>query len=189
MGHRARDCQCTRREYGRPGGRGRPGVLALSGSARRRLAVYPLVRELVYGRAARVFGRMADTEGEIGETQAPVEMDRPEDHAKAPGGLGQVDLGAVGQHGAIASFCLDATQVLKGNPTLLVGPPCGLGGLAAGSRGPCKVFLPRVGIEVRGKAARRGARHVLRLAVGREHEWPVLALELSGLLRGQFAPP
>jgi hypothetical protein len=58
-----------------------------------------------------------------------------------------------------------------------------------GRGGGRQVHLPRVGIEVRGKAARRGARHVLRLAVGREHEWPVLALELSGLLRGQLAPP
>ena len=121
--------------------------------------MYALVRKLIDGRATRVLGWMTHAERKVGQMQPTVDLDRPEDHAEAPHRLRQIDLGAVRQHGAVASLPLHATQVLDGNPVPLVGSPGSFGGVAPSGSRAREVFLPAVEIEVRGKAARLRARH------------------------------
>ncbi len=129
---------------------------------------------------------VAHAEGEIPELWTTLDVDDPEDHAEAPGRLGEVDLGAVGQHGPVPSVLLYAARVLERNPVPFVVPSGGFGCLAPGRRAACEVFLPGILIEVRREAAPAASGHGLRLVVGREHVGLVLAPELGGLLRGQL---
>ena len=129
---------------------------------------------------------VAHTEGEIRELWTALDVDDPEDHAEAPDRLGEVDLGAVGQHGPVPSVLLYAARVLERNPVPFVVPSGGLGCLAPSRRAAREVFLPGILIEVRGEAAPVGSGHGLRLVIGREHVGLVLAPELGGLIRGQL---
>ncbi len=114
-----------------------------------------LMRELVDGRTTRILWWVTHPESEIGHMQASTDLERPEDHAKAPRRLRQVDLRAVGQHGAVASFALDSAQMVERNPILFVGSPGSLGGLTPSRGCSREVFLPSVGIEMHGEPARR----------------------------------
>lgn len=101
---------------------------------------------------------MAHAEREIRKAWPSVDADRTEDHAEAARWLGQVDLGAVGEHRPIVTLILYAPHVLKRNPALLVFAPGGFGGLAPCRRGAREVFGPGALIEVRGEAAPSGWR-------------------------------
>ncbi len=77
---------------------------------------------------------VAHAEGEIHELWPALDVYGPEDHAEAPRRLGEVDLGAVGQHGPVPSVLLYAARVLEGNPVSFVAPSGGFGCLAPGRR-------------------------------------------------------
>lgn len=113
--------------------------------------------ELVDGRAMRASWVVPHSESEIGKKRSVLGPDRPEDHPEAPGWWGQVELGAVGQHGPVVAVLVHAPQVLDGHPVAFIVPSSDLGCLASSRRAASEIFLPGGLIEVRGKAAVAGS--------------------------------
>jgi hypothetical protein len=107
------------------------------GLASWRLAVQSLMGELVDGRAMRASWVVPHSESEIGKKRPVLGPDRPEDHAEAPGWWGQVELGAVGQHGPVVAVLVHAPQVLDGHPAAFIVPSSNLRCLAS-SRTYCE---------------------------------------------------
>jgi hypothetical protein len=73
--------------------------------------------ELIDARAPGASWVVAHPESEIGKERLVLDPDCLVDHPEAPGWWGQVDLGAVGQHGPVVAVLLYAPQVLDGHPT------------------------------------------------------------------------